>query len=115
MDDNVLQQTIPNFSASPGMFYKVLAITASAIFGLALQQKLISLPLQRITKLLKAALRALSQDPRWMRRIKVGLAASLKRFAWASAAGDVGTYPMNRPGRFSLRRQTTTAENPGDV
>lgn len=115
MDGNVLQQTIPNFSASPGMFFKVLAIITVVIILIALQQKLIFLPLQRILELLKVALRALSRGLRWLCRIKAGVTDSLKRFGRTSAPEDVETYHMPRLRRFQLLgRRTMTLGALGD-
>lgn len=116
MEGNVLQQTIPNFSNSPGTFFKILAITASAIFVAAVQQKVVLLPLKRILEMFVAALRALPRDLRWIRCIGAGVARPPES-TWISAHGDVETQPMSRPQPYSPPRRTTmtTAGTLGDA
>lgn len=105
MEDNVLYQTFPNFSASPGFFFKMLAITTSVIFVAALQQRVVFIPLKLMYEMLVATLRALLQGLRWLRSVGAIAAVPPERPTQASSQEDVETYPIST--LFSLRRQTT--------
>lgn len=116
MEDNVLQQTIPKFLTAPGMFYKILALTAATLFGAALQQKLVIFPVQQMLEVVKAALRALPHDLRWLRRLGPGAAVPAERSLWTFAPEDFEFRTSSRPRPYLPWRQTTmTLGGPGDA